>query len=157
MRAKSNKGGLNPAVFFVDRCLGQEKVVQAIAATGVRVERHDDHFQQGAPDTEWLAFVGQRGWVALSKDNKVRYRDTERAAVISAKVAYFIFRGLNMRGDEIGAVLAKALPAIQRVLKKNQRPFIATISRNGEVKVIDTCQTASSERRTRAEVVSTGA
>ena len=147
MRAASHQGGLSSVVFFVDRCLGQEKVTKALAAAGARVECHDDHFDQAALDADWLTVIGKRGWVALSKDNKVRYRDTERAAVLSAKVAYFIFRGHGMRGDDIAAVIVKALPQILLVLHKNKRPFIATISKSGEVKVLDDCQSTSSSHR----------
>lgn len=49
----------------------------ALQSAGVRVERHRDHFSPDCEDSEWLAEVGRRGWVVLTKDAKFRYRQVE--------------------------------------------------------------------------------
>ena len=36
---------------------------------GCTVERHRDHFPPDCPDDEWLRTVGERGWVAVSRDS----------------------------------------------------------------------------------------
>jgi len=56
-------------VFFIDRSLGRKYVAGALRTAGAKVEVHDDHFPQTTPDVEWLAEVGRRGWVVLSKDD----------------------------------------------------------------------------------------
>jgi hypothetical protein len=43
-----------------------------LAAEGLRVELHDDHFPQGTPDVVWLTEVGKRGWIVLTKDTRIR-------------------------------------------------------------------------------------
>ncbi len=80
--------------------------------------------------------VGAKRWVVISKDKRIRHRGAELAVARSAKVALFIFRGGNMRGDEIAKTIAGALPQMLRVLRIQPRPFIATISKFGAVKVI---------------------
>ncbi|MEZ5614602.1 MAG: hypothetical protein R3E35_05245 [Rhodocyclaceae bacterium] len=62
-------GGL---VFFIDRSLGRKQVAEAFREVGGTVEVHDNHFPQTTPDVDWLAEVGRRGWVVLSKDDRIR-------------------------------------------------------------------------------------
>ena len=69
------------AVFFIDRSLGVEPVLTALADAGLRVEIHDDHFARDAEDRVWLRDVGARGWVILTKDQRLRYRPLELAAL----------------------------------------------------------------------------
>jgi predicted nuclease of predicted toxin-antitoxin system len=122
--------------FFIDRSLCQQQVAAALRARGANVEVHDDHFDQDAPDSEWLAAAGERGWVIISKDNRIRYRAAEVAAVTNAGAALFIFRGGNMRIVEIADALVAALSRMLRVVRKTRRPFIATVSKRGSVKII---------------------
>ena len=44
---------------------------------GESVEIHDDHFAPDAKDEVWLVEVGKRGWIVLTKDDRIRYRVTE--------------------------------------------------------------------------------
>ena len=139
MRVPSEEGRLSGSgvTLFIDRSLGREKVAAALRAAGAQVEPHDAHFPPNAPDPEWLQAVGARGWVVLSKDKNIRYRGAEKAAVAGAKVALFIFRGGSMRGDEIAHSIAYALPKILRLVRLKSRPFIATISKSGDVKLVE--------------------
>ena len=61
-------------VFFVDRSLGVEPIRPALVAAGVRVEIHDEYFERDEEDSVWLSVVGQRRWVVLTKDQRLRYR-----------------------------------------------------------------------------------
>lgn len=137
MRVSSQEGSLSTVTFFIDRSLGRDKVVAELRAKGALVEPHDSHFPADAPDQEWLNEVGTRGWIVISKDRRIRHRGAERAAVEDAKVALFIFRGGNMRGDEIAQAIAAALPRMLHLVQRQARPFIATISKGGAVKLLD--------------------
>ena len=59
-------------VYFTDRDLGK-RFPEKLRAGGVRVERHDDHFGQLTPDPEWIGEIGRRGWVAVTRDSRIRY------------------------------------------------------------------------------------
>ncbi|MBI5526827.1 MAG: hypothetical protein HY897_10885 [Deltaproteobacteria bacterium] len=129
-----SEGGVDPAVvFFLGRNLGHEAVATALRGQGVQIERHADHFADDAPDQEWLVDVGQRGWAVVTQDDRIRYRRAERAAMCAANVRLFVFTGKQMRGPEIGASLAKALNKMARFAGRHGPPFIARVSRNGEV------------------------
>jgi hypothetical protein len=89
-----------PLVFFIDRSLGRKIVAQALREIGETVEIHDDHFAPDAKDAEWLLEVGKRGWIVLTKDDRIRYRVTERTAIESATVRAFVLTRFKIcRGD----------------------------------------------------------
>ncbi len=70
-------------IVFCDRALGRKIIPDALRAIGVQVEVHDAHFPQETRDDEWLPWVGQWGWIVLTKDNKMRGRATEKDALIT--------------------------------------------------------------------------
>lgn len=137
MRTSLEESSLRTTTFFIDRSLGKEKVVAALKERGAIAEPHDHHFPTDAPDHLWLQAVGAKGWVVISKDRRIRHRGAERAAVEHARVALFIFRGGSMRGEEIAQVLVNALPSMLRLVQRQPRPFIGSISKTGAVKLLD--------------------
>jgi len=99
------------------------------------VEIHDDHFARDEEDRIWLSTVGERGWVVFTKDQKLRYRPLEIAALRASNARVFVLVAGNLRGGEIAAVFVKALPRIQRILRSHSGPFIARLTQSGHVAV----------------------
>ena len=122
--------------YFVDASLGSKLLPEALRNEGADVAIHNDHFSQGTPDEEWLHVVGERNWVVLTKDNRIRYRKLERDALMRAGVRCFVLTAKGLRGQEIAALFIKALPAIQRFLDKHSDSFIAKITRSSAVHLI---------------------
>ncbi len=122
--------------FFLDRTLGKRILASALRAAGLNVQVHDDHFPANAKDTEWLRFVGAKGWVVLTHDRRIRYRAIELTALMSSGVRVFAFTRGNLTGPEMATVFLKALPRVRKFLKKNEGPFIATLSRGGQVRML---------------------
>ena len=120
-------------VFFIDRSLGVEPIRTALVDAGLTVEIHDDHFDRDEDDRVWLRDVGDRGWVILTKDQRLRYRPLELAALRSSRARVFILVAGNLRGSEIAAVFVKALPRIYRILASRPGPFVARITKAGEI------------------------
>lgn len=58
--------------FFLDYQIGRYTVAEALRGAGARVEVHIDHFNQAAPDTEWIPEVARRGWVLITRDKNIR-------------------------------------------------------------------------------------
>lgn len=123
-------------VFFLDRNLGTKHVASALRAAGVTVEVHNDHFPQDARDEIWLPEVGKRGWIVLTKDDRIRYRPAEFAAVIDAHVALFALASGNFNGQEMAPAFVAALPRMAHVLDTYRPPFIAKVTRSGEVSLV---------------------
>ena len=124
-----------PIVWFVDRSLGGREVPAALRAVGAVVETHDAHFSAATPDTEWLGRAGERGWVVLTKDEAIRRRPLEMAALLSADVAAFILTARNITGAAMAATLVDALPRIARLVRSRSRPMVATIAASGAITI----------------------
>ena len=129
----SNPKPPEPLVFFIDHSLGNKKIADALRQRSVTVEVHIDHFRPDAEDPEWLSEVGKRGWIVLTKDDRIRYRTIERAALVKAQVAMFVLASGNLRGEEMAQAFIAALPRLRRFLAKNRPPFITKITRSGAV------------------------
>ncbi len=97
------------------------------------VEIHDDHFARDEEDQVWLKSAGEKGWVVLTKDQKLRYRPLEFTALRASKARVFVLTAGNLRGVEIGAVFLGALPQMCKVLNSRPGPFLARVSKSGKV------------------------
>jgi len=101
----------------------------------VSFERHLAHFPRGTTDETWLPLVGQNGWILITCDKQIRYNLLEKRALEKHAVCEFAFVSGNMSGEEMAGVLEVALPRIQRICRRVEPPFVATITRSGEVHV----------------------
>ena len=124
-------------VFFVDRSLGVEPLRSGLIGEGLTVEIQDDHFPRDEDDSVWLSVVGKRGWVVLTKDQRLRYRPLEIAALRSSGARVFVLVAGNLRGSEIAEVFRSALPAISRILRVRPGPFVGRVTKGGRVSVGD--------------------
>jgi 5S rRNA maturation endonuclease (ribonuclease M5) len=105
--------------------------------TGATVLIHDDHFAPDEQDINWLKVAGEKGWIVLTKDSRIRYRALEKMTLMKAGVAAFILTSADLKGKEMAEIFIHALPAISKTINKYQKPFIAKIIRNGKVTVLD--------------------
>jgi hypothetical protein len=70
-------------VLYLDENLHNCKpILDALTQQGVKHERHGQHFAPGTEDAVWLPFVGEKGWVLLTKDKRIRFNELEKAAVL---------------------------------------------------------------------------
>ncbi len=125
-----------PLEFFIDESLGGRIVAEALRHAGEIVHVHHDHFPPGAKDVEWLAVAGRRGWIVLTKDERIRYRAIEQRALMQSLVGAFILTARGLTGPEMAEIYVRALPRIRRLVAKSPRPFIASVSRSGVVTLI---------------------
>lgn len=114
-------------VFFTDRDLGKQ-FGAILTSAGLKVERHTDHFAHDTPDKDWLAEVGRRGWIALTHDSRIRYKPTEKDAVIEHGVALLVIVG-KAPFPELAKAFVTTLPRIDDFLVRHKPPFIAKVYR----------------------------
>jgi len=122
-------------VLFIDRSLGIEPIRTELINSGLTVEIHDDHFARDEEDRVWLKVVGERGWVVLTKDQRLRYRPLEISALRASNARVFVLTAGNLRGSEIAAVFLAALPRMFRILRATPGPFLARLSQSGHVAI----------------------
>ncbi len=115
------------AVFFTDRDLGNT-FPEILAAAGLSVERHRDHFAPDCADEAWLRGVGQNGWVALTRDARIRYKPNELAAVVSHRVTLLVVTGQAPHRELARTIVATA-GRVANFLNKHSPPLIGKIHR----------------------------
>jgi PIN domain-containing protein len=116
--------------------LGQKVIAERLRQSDVQVAIHDDHFRQNALDEEWLSEVGKRGWIVLTKDDRIRYRPAALESYRRNKVRVFIFGSGEMKAQEMADAFIRALPKIFRLIRNKPAPFFARISRTGLVSLL---------------------
>ena len=127
---------VDPLIFFLDRSLGKHIVAEALRQAGAKVEVHDEHFPQDARDEEWLREVGQRGWIVLTRDDRIRYRFHERTALLQARIRAFVLVRRSLSGPAMAEAFVNALPAMRQFVERHQAPFIARVTQTGNVSLL---------------------
>jgi hypothetical protein len=121
-------------VLYLDENLcNSSAIVEALRKLEIRFERHLSHFPRGTPDEAWLPLVGKNGWVLITADKRMRYNLLERRALELSAVREFVFASGNLSGNEMAAALKTALRKMQRMCRRFSTPFVAAITRTGEV------------------------
>lgn len=137
-----------PPVFFIDHCLGTEKVAERLRSEGVEVRvMIDEGFPSDVEDVAWLPVVASRGWAVLTKDKRIRRRPLEHEAIIGSLAGAFILAAGGLGGDAIAAAFARALPRMIRIWHTRARPFIATVTSQGKVVVVEGGERSGAVRR----------
>lgn len=66
----SHPAGLHD--LFLDRSLGRKQIPARLRAAGLRLVTLAEHYgipaDEKVKDEDWLRLVGERGWVAFTKD-----------------------------------------------------------------------------------------
>ena len=122
---------------FLDRNLGRHIIADRLRAEGMAVEVHDDHLPLDAPDEEWIALVGRKGWVAITKDRNVRCRAAELRAIRRHSARVIVIRMKNATGSDIAELLVKGRRRIARFAAKTPAPFVAGLYGGGRVKAYE--------------------
>ncbi|MGB2623219.1 MAG: hypothetical protein WA857_11910 [Candidatus Acidiferrum sp.] len=121
-------------VLYLDENLCNSRAIQdMLSKLGVHFERHLAHFIRGTLDETWLPKVGLEGWMLLTADKRIRYNFLEKHALEEHAVREFVFTSGNMSGQDMAAALELAIPKMRRLCRKLKPPFVASITRLGEV------------------------
>lgn len=105
----------------------------ALEAAGVGVRRPGRDVPFGAADNDWLTLAGRQGWIALLRDKRVRHREIERAAILEASVAAFVFTGGQVSAADVTETLIRRLDKLIRIADSEPRPFLYTITSGGSI------------------------
>lgn len=102
--------------FFVDRSLGRRQVPDLLRAAGwdlvTLAEHYDIPADEDVADVDWLQLAGERGWPVLMKDERIRYRPAERAALLEHGVRAYCLTSGNLSGRQMAELFIAHRPAI---------------------------------------------
>lgn len=77
--------------------------------------------------------AGPQGWIALLRDKRVRHREVERAAILEARLAAFVFTGGQVTATDVTKILIKRLDKMIKIAVSEPRPFLYTITAGGNM------------------------
>ena len=116
---------------FLDRSLGRHKVASLLRSSGLRVITLADHFgiprDESVTDIEWLEAAGTNEWVALMKDNRIRYHDEERAALRRFAVRCFVITNAHLTAESMAARFLHHVESMTRVCRRRRGPFLYAV------------------------------
>ena len=125
---------LRELTFFLDRNLGSKRVAESLRQAGANIEVHADHFAAEGSDEEWLTACGERGWIAITLDYRIRYRVTERDALVEHKVkAFLIAKAGQMNGEALSQLLVAKLSKFVALASQTPAPFAYRVTPSGAI------------------------
>jgi hypothetical protein len=122
-RTSSRTSSDRPLEFFFDRSLGKISA-HRLRDAGYTVHLITDFYPDDAQqigDSEWIAEGCQRGWALLTKDQRIRYRTDELAALTDGHL--FCLADGNATLDVIAQRFLNAMPAIHRAVRRTNVGF----------------------------------
>ena len=94
-------------------------------------EARAEGIPRGALDPDWLPLVGQRGWVVISRNKRIRYNPIERRALREHGVrAWFIGPRRDINTWDKLTLVVRHWDAIERSIDE-PGPFIRIITMRG--------------------------
>jgi len=121
---------------FVDRDTWSRVLDEALRAAGIPFVAHRDHFAPDTPDVEWIAEVGRRGWLVVTRDQQIRRRPNELAAVRAAGLHLFALTSGNLSAADTAALVVRAWPRMKTAAATTSAPALWSVTRAGEVRLI---------------------
>jgi hypothetical protein len=119
---------------FLDRSLGRHLVPAALRALDLRLhtlaEVYGTPADENVADVDWLTLAGIRGWPVLMKDERIRYRNAEREALMTSQVRAFCLTGGNLRAAQTADRFANAIDDIAAACAE-PGPFLYVVSSAG--------------------------
>ncbi len=90
------------------------------------MHRHQDHFAPTTSDEEWLSAVAANGWVAVTRDGRIRYKPNEIKAVIEHDVRLLVVVG-KVPHAELAKNFVATLDRISAFLAGHAPPMIGKV------------------------------
>ena len=97
----------------------------------VMADVYGERIGQGLADEEWLRDAGERGWVVLMKDAKIRYRPAELQVVIDHDLRAFCLTNANLRGVAMAERFVANLARMVRLAREKPGPYIYGVYADG--------------------------
>jgi predicted nuclease of predicted toxin-antitoxin system len=116
--------------FFFDNNLSY-RLVDGLKAFGEDVVHLTEYFSADEKDTVWLEYIGQNGWVLITRDEKIRWNPAELAAFRRNRVGAFFLGGKNKSGWDLIQQIIRVWPTINDYAEHTNKPYAFRIPPNG--------------------------
>lgn len=132
--ASSSGSPPEPRPLFIDRCAWSAALGKALTQAGIAFVPHHEHFRHDTPDEDWLAAAADKQWLVVTRDQRIRYKANELAAMRGARLHVFVFTQGGLTGAQTGDILVRCHAAILRQAAAVAPPAFFSLTRSGEVK-----------------------
>lgn len=124
---------LENSVFYLDESIYSRVLADRIGRSGATVQRPGQALPFGTHDEVWLAQCGSLGWIVLMRDQRVRRRPLELAALAQARVGAFLLTAGQATATETADTIERLLPKFARLFVNQPRPFLYTFGLRGSL------------------------
>ncbi len=112
-----------------------DELAEALDRANIRYQRHRAHFKHWVEDEVLLPLVGTKRWILITADQRQRIKRLENRKIRQYRVREFAFTDGTMGKALLCEVLLKAKNKMRKLCRENPGPFVASISRSGNVKL----------------------
>ena len=116
--------------FFIDNNLS-EHLANGMRAFGEEVMHLKEVFPEDAEDPEWLEYIGSKGLLLVTRDEKVRRRPVELHALRQHRVGAFFLGGKNLSRCDLIQQLVRNWSRMKQLASNTKRPFAFRVPRSG--------------------------
>jgi hypothetical protein len=95
--------------------------------SGANVRHAGEAFPFGAEDRVWLRACGERDWIVLTRDQRIRRRELEREAIRQSRAAVFALTAGETTAVETADVVARLLSKLANISISEPKPFLFTL------------------------------
>ena len=116
--------------FFFDNNLSP-RLVRGLLEFGEDVTHLRDQYPADVPDQDWLPDIGAKGWVLVTRDERVRRNPSELAAINIHKVGAFFLGGKNLSHWELIQQVVRNWIRMKELADKTAKPFAFRVAPHG--------------------------
>lgn len=102
-------------------------------AAGANVEHAGGAFPFGTTDEVWLTACGERNWIVLTRDQRIRRRVLEREAIRQSGAAVFALTAGEATAAETAEVVVRLLVKFANMAISEPKPFLYTLGLAGRL------------------------
>ena len=113
-------------IFYVDESIFSNALVAELKAASIAFDRVGITVPFGAPDKVWLSHCGKRSYLALTRDQRIRYRSLEKQALIDHGVGCFTFTQGQATAAQCAARIVALAPKMAAIALSQSKPFLYT-------------------------------
>ncbi len=100
---------------------------------GAKVEHAGGAFPFGTADEVWLKACGDRHWIVLTRDQRIRRRVLERLAIQQSGAAVSALTAGEATVSETANVVTRLLVKFAHMAVSEPKPFLYTFGRAGRL------------------------
>lgn len=100
---------------------------------GANVEHAGGAYPFGTTDEVWLSACGERNWIALTRDQRIRRRVLERLAIQRSGAAVFALTAGEATAAETADVVIRLLVKFANMAVSEPKPFLYTFGLAGRL------------------------